>query len=71
MCLVDRKVTIGGGVVLFIRENLRSSIDIRLSSEQFEDSVWCSIQMYEMKLLLSVCYRSPQSPAEIIRNYYQ
>jgi len=50
MYRVDRKVTKGGGVILYIRENLRSSIDIRLSSEKFEDSVRCSIQMYEMRL---------------------
>jgi len=36
---VDRSVTRGGGVVLYIKENLRSSIDNKLMLENFEDSV--------------------------------
>ena len=39
MYRVDRKVTRGGGVVLYIKESLRSSIDNKLMSVNFEDSV--------------------------------
>ena len=64
MYRMDRKVTGGGGVVLYIKENLRSNIDNKIMSEQFEDSVWCSVKTNEKTLLIGVCYRSPQSSKE-------
>jgi len=64
MYRIDHSVNRGGGVVLYIKENLRSSIDNRLMSEKFEDSVWCSVKMNDKRLLLGVCYQSPQSSKE-------
>ena len=64
MYRVDRRVTRGGGVVLYVKENLRSSIDNKLMSENFEDSVWCSVKTNDKRLLIGVCYRSPQSSKE-------
>ena len=64
MYRMDRKVTRGGGVVLYIKENLRSNIDNKMMSEQFQDSVWCSVKTNEKTLLIGVCYRSPQSSKE-------
>ena len=64
MYRVDRNVTRGGGVVLYIKENLRSSVDNKMMSENFEDSVWCSVKANGTKLLIGVCYRSPQSSKE-------
>jgi len=64
MYRVDRRFTTGGGVVLYVKENLRSSIDNKLMSENFEDSVWCSVKTNDKRLLIGVCYRSPQSSKE-------
>ena len=52
MYRVDRNVTRGGGVVLYIKENLRSSVDNEMMSENFEDSVWCSVKANGTKLLI-------------------
>jgi len=55
MYRVDRRVTRGGGVVLYVKENPRSSIDNKLMSENFEDSVWCSVKTNDKRLLIGVC----------------
>jgi len=57
-------MTRGGGVVLYIKENLRSSIDNMLMSENFEDSEWCSVKTNDKRLLIGVCYRSTQISKE-------
>jgi len=49
MYRVDLRVTRGGVVVLYIKENLRSSTDNKLMSENFEDSVWCSVKTNDKK----------------------
>ena len=64
MYRVDRNVTRGGGVVLNIKENFRSSIDNKLMLENFEDSVWCSVKTNDKRLLIGVCYRRPKSSKE-------
>jgi len=64
MYRVDCNVTRGGGVVLYIKENLRSSTDNKLMLENFEDSVWCSVKTNDKRLFIAVCYRSPNSSKE-------
>ena len=71
MYRVDHIVTRGGGVVLYIKENLRSSIDNKLMLENSEDSVWCSVKTNDKRLLIGVCYRSPKSSKENNLKYYQ
>ena len=59
---VDQK---GGGVMLFVHENLTVTECIELNEMDFQESVWCVIHMtHTEKLLVGVCYRSPSSSKE-------
>ena len=55
----------GGGVMLFIHENLQVTECMELNGAGFEESVWCIIHLSSTeKLLVGVCYRSPNSSKE-------
>ena len=64
MYRVDRTVTRGGGVVLYIKETFRSVIEKTPCFDKFEDCVWCTVKMYDLQLLVGVCYRSPASTTD-------
>lgn len=64
MYRVYRKVTRGGGVVLYIKEPFRSVIEKTPCFDKFEDCVWCTVKMYDLQLLVGVCYRSPASTTD-------
>ena len=51
----------GGGVALYVKENLRSRQSSKLETSEFEDSVWCTIDLVDSSLLVGVCYRSTSS----------
>ncbi len=53
----DRKNKSGGGVVLLIKNNIKSSVREDLSKE-FEECIWCDIINKDTKILFGVCYRS-------------
>ena len=58
---VDRRGRKGGGVILYIRDSLRSAIQSSLMNIGFEDSVWCSVELKSCRLLVGLCYRSTSS----------
>jgi len=64
MYRMDRKESRGGGVLLYINDTFTSSIIEKLNSEGCEDSVWCTVRMGSLRLLIAVCYRSPSSSKE-------
>jgi len=59
MFRVDREGSKGGGVLLYIREELGAVILDNLS--EFREQVWCSLKLKSSSLLLGLCYRSPNS----------
>jgi len=46
----------GGGVVLYVRDTLRSQCS-KLENSKFDESVWCTIDIANSSLLAGVCYR--------------
>ena len=58
----DRLVGIGGGVLLYVSEDLKAESVPVLNSHDFEDSIWCKVRISPSKtLLIGVCYRSTNS----------
>lgn len=54
----------GGGVIMYVRDSLRSELNVKLTEEPFEESVWCDIWIGVRKLLMGTCYRSTASDSE-------
>ena len=55
----------GGGIMLLIRDSLEVTEVPELSESMFEESVWCMIHLSKKKkLLIGLCYRSPNSSTE-------
>ena len=57
----DRKGKRGGGEVIYVKETLMLSTNNNVNIEAFEDCVWCNIQTTDEKILVGVCFRSPNS----------
>jgi hypothetical protein len=54
----------GGGVLLYVRDNLTSLERKDLKDDRFKESVWCEIKNKAEALLVGVCYRVPKSTEE-------
>lgn len=51
----------GGGVLLYVKEELRSYPTQHLTNEELQDSVWCKIESDGCPVIVGVCYRSTSS----------
>ena len=71
MFRVDNKESneIGGGLLLYIKENLQASYCAELTEHKFAQSLWCSVKTKKGKLLVGLCYRSPSSSIETTITY--
>lgn len=56
----DRVDRSGGGVLLYVAENLTAVSHEKLNKFEVE-SMWCTLHLSKCKLLVGVCYRSPTS----------
>ena len=55
----------GGGVLLFVKDNLQMTEWPVLNDIAFNESVWCIIKLtHSESILLGVCYRSPTTTTE-------
>jgi len=61
MLRLDRKGMKGGGLLLYVNENLNSSLCTELMTGTFQESLWCNIQASCGNMLVGLCYRSPSS----------
>ena len=60
----DRKddfKTRGGGVALFVRNDLHPIQNTELTELHFPESIWCSLNCNGESTLVGVCYRAPDS----------
>lgn len=62
MFRVDRKGTKGGGVLLYVRQELKAVQLDNLS--EFKEQVWCTLKLQSSSLMLGLCYRSPNSDGD-------
>ena len=63
----DRECAKGGGVLLYVSNNLESNYCSTLNIHKFNDSIWCIVNLHKnMKLLVGVCYRSPSSSENLL-----
>ena len=63
----DRKGEVGcrgGGVVMYVKDSLRSELNEVLTEGPFQESIWCSVWIGERKMLIGTCYRSTASDSE-------
>jgi len=51
----------GGGVLLYIKDTIRSSALSVLVNAEFHDSIWCKLDSLQNFLVVGVCYRSTAS----------
>jgi len=51
----------GGGLLLYVNENLNSSLCTELMTGTFQESLWCNIQASCGNMLVGLCYRSSLS----------
>lgn len=57
----DRTEKMGGGIVIYVKANLDVSLQEELTNSEFRESLWCSIKTGRKRLIVGVCYRSPDS----------
>ena len=54
----------GGGVLLYVKESFQSCSLQSLINDDFQDSVWCKIDLEDHPVIVGVCYRSTSSTKE-------
>ena len=54
-----------GGVLLYVKEELHATERIDIKDEKFRESIWCEIKYEKQKVLIGVCYRTPDSTEDI------
>ena len=59
----DRKNRIGGGVLLYVKNNIKAIHRTDLENDECE-MVWCELLNGKEKTLVGVCYRNPGSSVE-------
>ena len=57
----DRKETKGGGLIIYINKNIKSSLCTDLINEEYKESLWCNVRTEVGDILVGLCYRSPAS----------
>ena len=60
----DKKPGKGGGILLYVKDTLKSVRFNKLASVGFEQSIWCIVELKSSRYLIGTCYRSPSSSAE-------
>ena len=58
----DRPGRVGGGLVLYINDNIQSTEVTYFQHIDFKQSVWCRLSIGGESLLVGLIYRSPSSP---------
>jgi len=53
----------GRGIIIYVKDSLKSVPLIHLTNSEFNDSVWCQVQRDNFRLTIGVCYRSTSSTA--------
>ena len=59
MYRLDRKRKCGGGLILYVKECLQSSLCPTLMDTGFEESLWCTVKLQSSNVLIGLCYRCP------------
>ena len=57
----DRNGRKGGGLILYTSNRVRASINEELTKSEFEESLWCGVELNHQRLLVGLCYRCPTS----------
>ena len=53
--------TRGGGLILYIKNNIRARVNEELTNSEFAESLWCDVEVDHQRALIGLCYRSPTS----------
>jgi len=61
----------GGGLVMYIKNNLNPVCDEALTNNMFKDSLWCKINCNGQITKLGICYKSPDCSKENEINLYK
>ena len=61
---VDRTKCKGGGVILYVKNDLQASMCQQLTEFGYGEAVWSTVKLRTGQLLVSVCYRNPNSTAD-------
>ena len=64
MYRLDRKHKCGGGLILYVKECLQSSLCPTLMDTGFEESLWCTVKLQSSNVLIGLCYRYPSSTSD-------
>jgi ribonucleases P/MRP protein subunit RPP40 len=57
----DRVDRLGGGVLIYVHNKIKSKLREDLFKSEFKESIWCDLITDKQRILLGVCYRSPTS----------
>ena len=60
----DKKPGKGRGILLYVKDTLKSARFNKLASVGFEQSIWCIVELKSSRYLIGTCYRSTSSSAE-------
>ena len=61
MFRVDRTSCKGGGLLMYVNDKLKSSVCTDMMNTDFKESLWCSIEVEDGRILIGLCYRSTSS----------
>lgn len=60
----DRCKSKGGGLLLYVNTRLKASLNTVLTNSDFEETLWCNLQIDQQLLIVGLCYRSPTSTVD-------
>ena len=61
---VNKRTIKGGGILIYVKEDLDSVLSTRFTQSAFQESLWVEVKASGGCFLLGVCYRSPLSTAQ-------
>ena len=64
MFRTDRPNSKGGGLLLYVREDLKSTMCTDLMKASFKESMWCMVSLGQTNLLVGLIYRAPSSDSK-------
>ena len=60
---LDREGMVGGGLLVYVNDQLDSSLCLEMMDSEFKEALWCNIRTATGVVLIGLCYRSPSSSA--------
>ena len=63
--------TRGGGLILYIKNNIRARVNDELTNSEFAESLWCDVEVDHQRVLMGCVTEVRQAQYKMMRSYYR